>query len=170
MRPLYDDKSANNSTVTRDYVFELDAPDGQAPILSIFGGKITTYRKLAEHALAKLGGLGGEAWTAGAYLPGGDLGGADFRTFASGLVQNNPDLAPDVILRLARAYGSDAAVILARDNLGDEVAPGLFEAELNYLIEHEFVSCADDALWRRSKLGLHYTPTQRQAVADWFAS
>ncbi len=170
VRPLYDDKSANNSTVTRDYVFELDAPDGQAPILSIFGGKITTYRKLAEHALAKLGGLGGDAWTAGAHLPGGDLGGADFETFVSALVQSYPDLPPDAILRLARAYGSDAEAILMSGDLGKEVGPGLFEAELRHLVENEFVTCADDVLWRRSKLGLHYTPEQRQAVADWFAS
>ena len=169
VRPLYDDKSRDNSTVTRDYVFEYDDAGG-APILSIFGGKITTYRKLAEHALAKLGGLGGEAWTADAHLPGGKLADSSIDHLVQRIERAHERIPAKTILRLARAYGADLERILSHSNgLGAEIAPGLWEAELRYLIEREFARTADDVLWRRSKLGLHYSEEQRQAVADWFA-
>jgi glycerol-3-phosphate dehydrogenase len=172
VRPLYDDKSANNSTVTRDYVFELDAPEQGPPILSIFGGKITTYRKLAEHALAKLKLPWLETqtpWTAGAALPGGDFEVDGFERLVSELATDETRLDLRTIRRLARAYGTVARDILSTPDLGVQIAPGLYEAELRHLIDREFVRTADDVLWRRSKLGLHYTPAQRQAVADWFA-
>ena len=172
VRPLYDDKSANNSTVTRDYVFELDAPEQGPPILSIFGGKITTYRKLAEHALAKLKLPWLETqtpWTAGADLPGGDFEVDGFERLVAELATDETRLDLRTIRRLARAYGTLARDILSTPDLGAQIAPGLYEAELHHLIDHEFAQTADDVLWRRSKLGLHYTPAQRQAVADWFA-
>jgi len=168
VRPLYDDHSNNNSTVTRDYVFEYDAEDG-APILSIFGGKITTYRKLAEHALERLGGLGATPWTDGAYLPGGKLEDRNIDALIARAAAEYGDIPAKTVRRLARAYGADIDAILAgTGGLGKEIAPGLWEAELRYLIAREFVTTAEDVLWRRSKLGLHYTIAQRQAVAAWF--
>ena len=168
VRPLYDDKSRNNSTVTRDYVFEYDEEDG-APILSIFGGKITTFRKLAEHALQRLGGLGGDAWTDGAHLPGGKLSDPSIVALTDRIGAANPEIPRAVIQRLCRAYGSDIERILGNPiGLGEQVAPGLWEAELSYLVDREFAKTADDVLWRRSKLGLHFTDAQQRAVVDWF--
>ena len=174
VRPLYDDKSAANSTVTRDYVFEVDrGEDGKAPpILSIFGGKITTYRKLAVHALEKLG-YSGSSWTADEVLPGGDLGECeDGEEFAPNFAWAYERWSPPAIFRMARAYGSRITAIIgtfdAPADPGSEVAPGLFEAELRYLVEHEFARSAEDVLWRRSKLALHLDEDARQRVADWF--
>jgi glycerol-3-phosphate dehydrogenase len=185
VRPLLDDESGDPSAVTRDYSLELDV--SQAPILTVWGGKITTFRKLAEEAADLLApSLAGSArrgaWTRGAYLPGGDLRAwigepqrpdTDFRRFAQAVLQRHPQLPPAVGERLARAYGSCIETLLAavdREGLGAEVAPGLFEIELNYLRRHEWAASADDVLWRRSKLGLHYSAEQRQAVADWCLS
>ncbi len=172
VRPLYDDKSANNSTVTRDYVFELDDKDGLPPILSIFGGKITTYRKLAEHALEKLPVASG-AWTEGADLPGGDIPADGFDAFAAQMCGQYPWCPDPVMLRLCRAYGTDVQTLIGegRDwaGMGQEFGAGLTEAEVRYLVEHEFAGSADDILWRRSKLGLHMTETERSALASWFA-
>jgi glycerol-3-phosphate dehydrogenase len=178
VRPLYDDKSSDNSTVTRDYVFELDEQDSAgrpAPaILSIFGGKITTFRKLAEHALDKIGGLGGAAWTAQATLPGGDLGSDidDGDELAPDYAWAYDALGMDTVYRMTRAYGTRIEKIIgpyqAPAELGREIAPGLFEAELHYLIDHEFARCAEDVLWRRSKLGLHYSKAENAQVAAWF--
>nr|WP_137676547.1 glycerol-3-phosphate dehydrogenase [Parerythrobacter lutipelagi] len=174
VRPLYDDKSASNSTVTRDYVFELD-DQGGAPILSVFGGKITTFRKLAEHALEKLGGLGGKAWTGDAVLPGGDLGPhiEDGEELAANFAWSYETWSQDTIYRMARAYGSRMAkVVGAFDDPADpgaEIAPGLFEAELRYLREAEFARTAEDVLWRRSKLGLHLPADAAAKIDAWFA-
>ncbi|BDI61703.1 glycerol-3-phosphate dehydrogenase [Qipengyuania nanhaisediminis] len=174
VRPLYDDRSADNSTVTRDYVFELDrgAAGDEAAILSIFGGKITTYRKLAEHALTKLGAPG-KGWTASAPLPGGDFGGETIASLAARFAAVNDTLPASVIMRMARAYGTRTEQIIGSvqrpHTLGEEVAPGLFEAELAYLVECEFACSAEDVLWRRSKLGLHFAPDQCASVERWFA-
>lgn len=173
VRPLYDDAAASNSTVTRDYVFELDRGwDGRAPaLLSIFGGKITTYRKLAEHALAKLG-VPGQTWTAAAPLPGGDIAGLDFDGFVAAQAAAFPWLPQDAIRRLARAYGTRMAQVLgdARgfDDLGQHFGGGLTVAEVIYLICHEFARSAEDVLWRRSKLGLHLTEDERARLTSWF--
>ena len=179
IRPLYDDRSADNSTVTRDYVFELDNAGGAPPILSIFGGKITTYRKLAEHAMAKLGrleGLGelrGRGWTADAPLPGGDFPVGGFAQLVADMTRRLPWAAP-VLPRLCRAYGTRAQRILADGaslaDLGEQFGPYLYEAELVYLTEHEFARSAQDVLWRRSKLGLHLTDAERERVEAWFAA
>jgi glycerol-3-phosphate dehydrogenase len=176
VRPLYDDKSADNSTVTRDYVFELDeGDDGNAPaILSIFGGKITTFRKLAEHAIAKLGGLGGEAWTAEANLPGGGFDPRETQGFIEECSAKYPFLQHAAIERLVRAYGSriDEALDEAQsmDDLGEHMGGNLYACELEYLVAQEFAVNAEDVLWRRSKLGLHLDDAAKARVENWFAS
>jgi glycerol-3-phosphate dehydrogenase len=162
VRPLYDDASAELSEVTRDYAFDLDQAPGEAPLLSIFGGKITTYRSLAEHALDKLQpvlGFQGRPWTAAAPLPGGDLPRGDFAAFVRGLQVAAPWLPHDLARRYARAYGSRVEKLLggARrlDDLGEHLGDGLYEAEIEYLRRYEWALMAEDILWRRSKLGLH---------------
>ena len=174
IRPLYDDHAANASAVTRDYVLDLDAPSASAPLLSVFGGKITTYRKLAEHALEKLAPhfpMAGPAWTAGATLPGGDLPGSDFEAYVADLAGEHPALPRSLLRRLARAYGTRVEHVLAgvRDqaDLGHDFGAGLTEAELRYLAQHEWAVSAEDVLWRRSKLGLHTLP-QATARVDAF--
>ena len=186
VRPLLDDASGDPSAVTRDYLLETNAD--AAPLLSVWGGKITTFRKLAEDAAGEIGRMLGEArpaWTEGAWLAGGDLspwiGSTDRRTrpdeafarFAAAVQQRHPWLPPALAQRLAHAYGARIERVLgdaaSLADLGAEVAPGLFERELRYLREEEWVTQADDVLWRRSKLGLRYTPQQREQVQAWFA-
>lgn len=182
VRPLLEDEASDAAAVTRDYQLELDtASASAAPLLTVWGGKMTTFRKLAEEAadmLAATLGTTRGAWTRGAMLPGGDLSGwigaaqrpdTDIARFTQALAQRHPELSAALAGRLARAYGSRVELLL-KDGLGAEVAPGLFEAELHYLHEHEWARSADDVLWRRSKLGLHLTPAQRATVADWCAS
>ena len=176
VRPLYEDHAASNSTVTRDYVFELDK-EGGAPILSVYGGKITTYRKLAEHALEKLGrvlALPGKAWTANAPLPGGDMPDGDFAAFLWRISERYEWLPPEMLLRLARAYGTRIEAVIGSagslGELGAHMGGNLFEAELQYLVDAEYARTAQDVLWRRSKLGLHLPVGAQQAVADWFAA
>ena len=173
VRPLYEDDAASNAAVTRDYVLELDTAGG-APILSIYGGKITTYRKLAEHALKRLAdvlAIPGDAWTATEPLPGGDIG-AGFADFLYHQGQRYPWVPPEMLLRLARAYGTKLTEILAHHSglsgLGRHFGETLYEAEVKYLIEQEFASTAQDVLWRRSKLGLHLDKASEQALIDWF--
>jgi glycerol-3-phosphate dehydrogenase len=156
VRPLYDDGAGEARAATRDYVFELDA-DG-APLLSIFGGKITTYRRLALDALARLG-IGGDAdWTARAPLPGGDVPVDGVAAFADGLRARFPFLTAAHAERLARAYGARAGRILgqarALADLGEDFGATLTQAEVDYLIAQEWALSAEDVLWRRSKLGL----------------
>jgi glycerol-3-phosphate dehydrogenase len=176
VRPLLDDESGDPSAVTRDYSLDLDA--SQAPLLTVWGGKITTFRKLAEEAADLLAAplkTPRGAWTHGASLPGGDLSAwigkaqrpdTDFVRFAQAVAVRHPQLSPTLCKRLARAYGARVELVL-KNELGAEVAPDLFEAELTYLHDHEWARSADDVLWRRSKLGLHLNETQRAAVAAW---
>ena len=174
VRPLYDDGSADPSAVTRDYHFELDAgaQDGEAPLLSIFGGKITTYRKLAEHALQKLERWfpGRRAWTHTEALPGGDFGGRDFHAVLADFRLRRPGLERHWLARLLRRHGTLADDLLgdARTgaDLGEYFGGGLYEREVSYLVEHEWACEAEDVLWRRTKCGLHMTPTERGRVAD----
>ncbi len=162
VRPLYDDASGSASAVTRDYVFDLDAGPERAPLLSIFGGKITTYRKLAEHALEKLQpvmGFAAGAWTAGAVLPGGDMPGADFARFLAAARREHPWIPEPLLRRWARAYGTRLAAIAGSaarlEDLGRDLGGGLYEAEVRYLADREWARTAEDVLWRRSRLGLH---------------
>ena len=173
VRPLYDDHAAEASAVTRDYVLDLDAgPPGAAtevpPLLSVYGGKITTYRRLAEQALDKLLPALGQlqsarppapGWTATAPLPGGDLSGAEFAAWSADFAARHNFLPPALAHRLARAYGTRAARILdgaqSLGALGEDLGGGLTAAEANYLVAQEFAVTAEDILWRRSKLALH---------------
>lgn len=161
VRPLYDDAAANASAVTRDYVLDVSDQDGSLPVLSVFGGKITTYRRLAEHALEKLEEYFPElkpAWTGDAPLPGGDMPDADFEAFLTALKSEAPFLPLETARRLARAYGTRARDILeaarSLSDLGESFDGGLTAREVNYLHDQEWAITAHDILWRRSKLGL----------------
>lgn len=173
VRPLYDDHSGSASAVTRDYVLDLD--HHAAPVLSVFGGKITTYRKLAEHALEKLAphiaGMPLASWTAGSPLPGGDFARADFDRMVNALRQRAPTLGRDTATRLIRNYGTLAETHLlpAGTEPGACLGADLHEAEIIYLIEHEWARSAEDILWRRSKLGLRFTPEETRALEDYIA-
>jgi glycerol-3-phosphate dehydrogenase len=186
VRPLLDDESGDPAAVTRDYELELDTGKGRAPappLLSVWGGKITTFRKLAEEAadllctvLAGTQSAPRGAWTRGAFLPGGDLSDwigkaqrpdTDFLRFVQALGLRHPQLPAPLCHRLARGYGSRVGQLLGDGALGAEVAPGLFEAELNYLHTREWARTAADVLWRRTKLGLHLHAAERAAVDRW---
>jgi glycerol-3-phosphate dehydrogenase len=165
VRPLLDDESANAAGVTRDYSLEMDT-DG-APLLSVFGGKITTYRKLAEQAVDLLApALGNHkpGWTERVALPGGDMANADFSAFLANAKLRYPWLPERLLTRYARAYGTNMRTLIGSaqnlDGLGREILPGLYEAEAVYLVETEWARSADDILWRRSKLKLH-VPAER---------
>jgi glycerol-3-phosphate dehydrogenase len=175
VRPLLEDESSDPSSVTRDYTFELDA-DG-APLLSVFGGKLTTYRRLAEDALGRLLpalGLKRPSWTARAALPGGDVPGGDYAAYRAGLGQRYPEFPPRLLDRWARAYGTRLAGWLGHARtpaeLGAEVVPGLHAAEIAYLCRSEWARSAEDILWRRSKLGLHAPPDASAALDAWLAA
>ncbi|MCO8647479.1 glycerol-3-phosphate dehydrogenase [Burkholderia multivorans] len=181
VRPLLEDENAANaSAVTRDYRLEMDDGEG-APLLSVFGGKITTFRKLAEEAgdmLCRALGRDAPAWTAGAPLPGGDIANAKFDAFADAFAKRHRWLPAPLARRYARAYGTRAARVVGNAqslaDLGAEIVPGLFEAELRYLRDTEWATCAQDVLWRRSKLGLHVAPGTLDAASAsldaWFAA
>jgi glycerol-3-phosphate dehydrogenase len=176
VRPLLEDANAPAAAVTRDYHLELDTEG--APLLSVLGGKITTYRKLAEEAAGQLcAALGHDAkdWTAHAPLPGGDTG-SDFTGFVTRFCNAHAWLPTALAQRYAHAYGTRASQVIGRasslDELGDCIAPQLYEAELRYLRDVEWARGADDILWRRSKLGLHLLPEQlamaSAAIDAWF--
>jgi glycerol-3-phosphate dehydrogenase len=173
VRPLYDDGASEARAATRDYALELDERGG-APILTIFGGKITTYRRLAQHALEKLAPYIGEAaqdgrkWTGTAPLPGGDFPVLAFERFVSDLCRDYRWLDPAQARRLARAYGTNAHDILngaaGVSDLGRAFGAGLTEAEILYLMRREWAEKAADILWRRTKLGLRLTKDQIAAL------
>ena len=161
VRPLYDDHASAAQEATRDYVIHDEAIDGAA-LLSIFGGKITTYRRLAEAILDKIGariGARGAPWTADAPLPGGEFENGDLAAFTRDLMNRKPFLPEALARRLARSYGTRALDLLgearALDDLGRDFGAGLTAAEIDYLATREWAKTADDILWRRTKLGLH---------------
>jgi glycerol-3-phosphate dehydrogenase len=170
VRPLYDDGKADPSAITRDYELLLDAHG--PPLLSIFGGKITTYRKLAEHVLKKLARWipARRPWTHAEALPGGDFGGRDYAAVLHEFRARYPGLDPHWLARLLRRHGTLAEKILegakAAAGLGENFGGGLYERELSYLIEHEWARSGDDVLWRRTKCGLHMSAAQRRRVAE----
>jgi D-erythritol 1-phosphate dehydrogenase len=178
VRPLYDDKAESPSAVTRDYIFDIDPKEpsaANAPILSVFGGKITTYRKLAEHGLDRLRPAFpkmGAAWTAGAALPGGEIPGADFDGWLDGFSGRNAFLPADLARHYGRLYGTRAEELLdgARSlaDLGRHFGALLYAREADFLRRTEWAIDADDILDRRTKHGLHLTPDQRAAFAAWF--
>ncbi|MFV2032738.1 MAG: glycerol-3-phosphate dehydrogenase [Gammaproteobacteria bacterium] len=159
VRPLFDDHSKNASKVTRDYVLQLD--DDGPPILSVFGGKITTYRKLSEQVvdmLKKPMRFKQPRWTEGAILPGGDIENGDFDAFLARCRQKFLWLDDTVLQDYARNYGSEIDRLLGEcssmDDLGENFGGGLFECEVVFLMKYEWAETADDILWRRSKKGL----------------
>ncbi|MBU2360778.1 MAG: glycerol-3-phosphate dehydrogenase [Alphaproteobacteria bacterium] len=161
VRPLYDDGASSATAATRDYTLKLDDSAG-APALNIFGGKITTYRRLAESALEKIGkrlDVAQGPWTAGVAMPGGDFQVGDVDRLIADLMRDYPFLTDRWARRLIRAYGTDAALILgeakAAADLGQDFGATLTAAEVDWLMTHEFARTAEDVLWRRSKLGLH---------------
>jgi glycerol-3-phosphate dehydrogenase len=176
VRPLYDDGSANPSELTRDYVLRLDSDQGAAPALSVFGGKITTYRRLAEQVVQQLSpwfpGLG-SAWTADAPLPGATLPRGDGERFARRLEERFPPLPSALLQALARRHGALAYDVLGNAatiaDLGQHFGADLYAREIDYLVEHEWAVSAEDVLWRRTKAGLHLDPAQRDAVACYLA-
>ncbi len=165
VRPLYDDGAKSATAATRDYVLSLD--ENGPPILSVFGGKITTYRKLAEQAMAKLEPFFTYSkgdWTAGVALPGGDFAVADFDALVARILTDFPFLTPFWARRLVRAYGTDAWMVLgsaaSADDLGEDFGATLTDAEVKWLVSKEYARSAEDIVWRRSKLGLRLTPAQ----------
>ena len=168
VRPLYDDGASKAQEATRDYVLRLDGGPGEAPLLSVFGGKITTFRRLAEEALAKLGAtfpaMGGP-WTAGATLPGGDIDPAAFDRWRAAVARRFAFLDAGLVDRLCRAYGTEVEAILAgvrsAADLGEDFGAGLSRREVDWLFENEWAETTDDILWRRSKLGLRISDTDR---------
>jgi glycerol-3-phosphate dehydrogenase len=186
VRPLLEDANASASAVTRDYLLETDDASG-APVMTVWGGKITTYRKLAEQAADQLCqrlGHTARAWTAQATLPGGDVAaqlaqhtgrrptGPDqgMQAWVARLQVQWPWLTAPVLQRWAHTYGTaiDQIVGQARSlsELGPTEVPGLYQAELRHLVRHEWARHGDDVLWRRTKLGLHLTPSQQARVAE----
>jgi glycerol-3-phosphate dehydrogenase len=172
VRPLFDeDGSESASAVSRDYVLDLEENGGKAPLLNVFGGKITTYRRLSEHALQKLKpffpAAGGD-WTKTATLPGGDISNADFEAFVAQQTKRFSWLPPATVRRLARAYGTRIEKVIggARgiNDLGPNYGADLYQREVEYLKDQEWAMTAEDVLWRRSKLGLHMKPEERAAL------
>ncbi len=177
VRPLYDDGRDNPSAVTRDYVLELDAPAGQGALLSVFGGKLTTYRRLAEHALEKLAPhlpKSRGTWTSDAPLPGAALDGFDSPDqYARSLMPKHTGVPPDFIHRLVLRHGDRAALILRGvrnvGDMGEIFGAGLnllCEREIEFLIRHEWARSADDILWRRTKCGLHMDDAERKRATQ----
>lgn len=177
VRPLSDDEASHASKVTRDYRLEVTSSQGQPALLSVFGGKITTYRRLAETAMQKLHPfLGGskQGWTDQVPLPGGDLPRGDFAAFLAGVRQRWPFLPDTVSARLARCYGTRISDIVtgakAFEDLGTDFGAGLTRAEADYLRTHEWARTSEDILWRRTKAGLTMNEEQRANFARWMVA
>ncbi|WP_298260177.1 glycerol-3-phosphate dehydrogenase [uncultured Litoreibacter sp.] len=172
VRPLYDDGAKSATAATRDYV--LSVYDDGAPMLNVFGGKITTYRKLAEHALGKIAPFFqsvGPDWTAGVALPGGDFPVDGVQGLIDGLTVDYPFLDERWAKRLVRAYGTDAGRMLADaaapSDLGRHFGATLTEREVRWLMAHEYARRAEDVVWRRSKLGLRMSDAEITLLDDW---
>lgn len=176
VRSLYDDGHDKPEDVTRDYALTLDEADGEAPLLTIYGGKITTYRRLAEAAMERLGYFFGALppWTAGSTLPGGEFPVDGFSALVAEAIGRWPFLGEAHARRLMRAYGRRVERLLgaaqSMDDLGPRFAGDLTGAEVRYLVEYEWAQSAEDVLWRRSKLGLMATPEDRDVLGQFIAS
>ncbi len=175
VRPLLDDGSDRPEAATRGYEIDCKAGDDGHPFLSIFGGKITSYRKVAQEAVDRLvpylAALSGERWTDRAALPGGDFPMDGAAQVKAGLQERYPFLSAWDVDRIAKAYGTDAGIWLAEAkslaDLGQCFGHGLYAAEVDYLVRHEWAQTADDILWRRSKLGLHFDAAHTSALAGY---
>ncbi|WP_163846408.1 glycerol-3-phosphate dehydrogenase [Pseudooceanicola aestuarii] len=176
VRPLLDSGGATAAAATRDYDLRLEQ-DAGAPRLSVFGGKITTYRKLSEQAVDQLAPLLGQpapGWTAGAPLPGGDFAQTDRPALHDRIAAAAPFLTPAEVARLLRSYGTEALALLAgattRADMGRAFGAGLTAREADWLVAHEFATEAEDILWRRTKRGLHMSMAERTEFAEWFSA
>ncbi|WP_068115093.1 glycerol-3-phosphate dehydrogenase [Tropicimonas marinistellae] len=175
VRPLYDDGASSATAATRDYVLSLDESDG-APLLSVFGGKITTYRRLAEAAMGKLAPhfpTASGPWTAGAALPGGDFPVDGVETLAEQLGEAYPFVDTAWAHRLVRCYGTQARDLLAgatcAEDLGKSFGATITERELDWVIDREWVQCAEDFVWRRTRIGLRLTPEEIERIDAYIA-
>lgn len=173
IRPLYDDGATAAQEATRDYVLREDNYDG-LKVINVFGGKITTYRKLAESMLTKIEenlGERGEAWTATSQLPGGDFASNEVDAMVNKLMSDYPFIETGLAQRFIRAYGTNSWSLMEGatkiSDMGQFFGATLSEREIHYLAKHEWAECADDVLWRRSKLGLHLTQDEIQSVDAW---
>ena len=177
VRPLFDDGASKAQEATRDYVLKVEGGDGKAPLLNVFGGKLTTYRRLAESALEKIGeeiGAKGESWTATSRLPGGDFRVDGFDAEVKALASRFAFLAPAHARRLVRLYGTRAAAMLegarSAEDLGRHFGSDLYEREVRWLMKEEWARRAEDVLWRRTKRGLHLTADEAAALEDYLAA
>jgi glycerol-3-phosphate dehydrogenase len=175
VRPLYDDGKSDPSSITRDYTFELDEEGGKAPVLSVYGGKLTTYRCLAEAALDKLAPFLpplGPKWTKESHLPGGDM--SNYNAFRDEMFDRYKGFPRDLLDGVVRRHGSRAPMLLGdiqkAEQLGRNFGAGLTEREIESFIADEWAETAEDILWRRTKCGLHMDAAQRQAVEDYLRS
>ena len=176
VRPLFDDGASKAQEATRDYVLKVDGGGSDAPLLNVFGGKLTTYRRLGEHALEKIAeaiGAKGAPWTARSALPGGDFPATGYETEVTKLKSRYPFLAERHVRRLVRLYGTKAAQLLgsATDTagLGRHFGSDLYECEVRWLIDQEWACHAEDVLWRRTKKGLYLTPEEAAGLEDYMA-
>jgi glycerol-3-phosphate dehydrogenase len=172
VRPLFDDGASKAQEATRDYVLRVE--NGDAPLLNVFGGKLTTYRRLAESALEKIGetiGEKGRKWTAGSHLPGGDFPAAGYDDEVAKLRMRYPFLAASHARRLVRLYGTRAAQLLgnaaSEADLGKHFGADLYAAEVDWLIGREWALRAEDVLWRRTKLGLKFSRAQTAELEEY---
>ncbi|MFD1327928.1 glycerol-3-phosphate dehydrogenase [Mycoplana ramosa] len=171
VRPLFDDGASKAQEATRDYVLKVDGNANQAPLLNVFGGKLTTYRRLAEAALDRIGeaiGEKGGKWTATSRLPGGDFGVGAFEAEVGKLARSYPFLSSSHARRLVRLYGTRAATMLGMarsvEDLGQHFGSDIYELEVRWLMREEWARHAEDVLWRRTKCGLHFTADEAEAL------
>jgi glycerol-3-phosphate dehydrogenase len=176
IRALYDDGSKRSQDITRDYVVELDERNGAAPLLTVYGGKITTSRRLAEQALDRLCHIleCGPAWTGHSHLPGGEFPHDGFESLVAQTHRSRPFLGEQHVRRLVRAYGTKVESMLgparSLEDLGPCLGADLTAVEVRYLMEREWARTEDDVLWRRSKLGLFFSPQERERLARFMAA
>lgn len=177
VRPLFDDGASAAQEATRDYVLKTEGEAGQAPVINIFGGKLTTHRRLSEQVVDRIGGLlgaRGPRWTRSAHLPGGDFPATGFEAQVAKLAAAKPGLDKPFIRRLTRAYGTLAPMVLGdaqtAAELGEHFGATLYAREVDYLIEREWARTADDVLWRRSKLGLRVDDDDKARLTRYMAA
>lgn len=174
VRPLYDDGVSKAQEATRDYVLRRDGNNDEPQLLNVFGGKITTYRRLAEAMMVKIEAEIGKKkapWTEKAILPGGDFDPENFDAFVDEIALEYPFLEKRFVWRLVRSYGTNARTLLGKaaslDDLGEDFGASLFEREVQYLIQYEWAQTADDIIWRRGKLGIRMSEVQIARLSTW---
>jgi glycerol-3-phosphate dehydrogenase len=172
VRPLYDDGATEAQEATRDYVLRADGDE--LPVINVFGGKITTYRKLSESMMEKIEALIGvrsASWTASSHLPGGDFEVADYDLLVSKLEQEFEFLDSLLAKRLIRSYGTNAWTLMKGalniEDMGQDFGGTLSAREIEYLMKHEWAECAEDVVWRRTKLGIRLDENLIAVIDEW---